>query len=138
MDIKDIRLKNLEKLIAKEESATVFANKVDISPSQLSQIRNPKYSRSVGNAAARKIEKACGLPYGWMDKLETSQEMDRDVNKFKAMQKEEDEAEHELMTYFPMLLARQQKDILDRVKAYWEENRQVFAEFERKRLKSEQ
>lgn len=69
MDIKDIRLENLEKLISKEISATVFANKIDMSPSQLSQVRNPKYSRSVGNAMARKVEKILSLSHGWMDRL---------------------------------------------------------------------
>lgn len=74
MDIKDIRLANLEKLISKEISATVFAHKIEMSPSQLSQIRNPKYSRSVGNAMARRVEKIFSLPHGWMDKLQVNQE----------------------------------------------------------------
>lgn len=69
MDIKDIRLVNLEKLISKEVSATVFAHKIEMSPSQLSQIRNPKYSRSVGNAMARRVEKIFALGHGWMDRL---------------------------------------------------------------------
>jgi len=69
MDIKDIRLANLEKLISKEVSATVFAHKIEMSPSQLSQIRNPKYSRSVGNVMARRVEKIFALGHGWMDRL---------------------------------------------------------------------
>lgn len=74
MDIKDIRLANLEKLISKEVSATVFAHKIEMSPSQLSQIRNPKYSRSVGNAMARRVEKIFALGHGWMDRLHDEQQ----------------------------------------------------------------
>ena len=137
MDIHQIRLKNLFLVIQKAGSQAKLADLIGVKSSYLSQIKNEKHPTNMGNDVARRIEEALLLPHGWMDKLETTKEMNIDVNKFKAMQKEEDEAEHELMTYFPMLLARQQKDILDRVKAYWEENRQLFSEFEKKRLKSE-
>lgn len=69
MDSKTIRLINLETLVAQEDKASTFAEKIGMSASQLSQIRNPKYKRTVGDAAARSIETALGLPHGWMDVL---------------------------------------------------------------------
>lgn len=69
MDSKTIRLINLETLVAREDKASTFAEKIGMSASQLSQIRNPKYKRTVGDAAARSIESVLGLPHGWMDVL---------------------------------------------------------------------
>ena len=68
MDIYEIRLNNLEQLISSYSTATKFADKVGISPSQLSQTRNPKYTRKVGSKVAREIERSLGLEYGWLDK----------------------------------------------------------------------
>lgn len=75
MDSKTIRLINLETLVAREDKASTFAEKIGMSASQLSQIRNPKYKRTVGDAAARSIESALGLPHGWMDVLHDNEAM---------------------------------------------------------------
>jgi hypothetical protein len=41
-----------------------FARKLEVSPAQLSQIRN---SASIGDKLARQIEHQCGKPKGWID-----------------------------------------------------------------------
>ncbi|RUM90725.1 MAG: hypothetical protein DSZ27_08525 [Thiomicrospira sp.] len=68
MDIKSIRLLNLNMLIAENgKTAAEFAEKINISPSQLSQIRSDKYARSVSYALARYVEEKFDKPNGWMD-----------------------------------------------------------------------
>jgi transcriptional regulator with XRE-family HTH domain len=70
MDINEIRLKNLEHLISSSGlNAAKFADKIDMSASQLSQTRSSKYKRNIGTATARKIEQLLSLPNGWMDQL---------------------------------------------------------------------
>ena len=69
MDIKQVRLENLLTLIKAVGSQIKFSRKVEIDSTHLSQIKNPKNKKNLGEKLARKIEGAMGLPYGWMDKL---------------------------------------------------------------------
>ncbi len=65
MDIREIRRKNLDKLIQEEGSIKAVADKLEMNPSQISQIRT-KY-RNMGHALARRIETKFGLSAGKMD-----------------------------------------------------------------------
>ena len=70
-----IRLENLEKAIAiAGGSAAKLSKKCDISPSEISQMRNPDHQRNVGDVAAEKIESGLGLEFGWMDKDHDNQQ----------------------------------------------------------------
>ncbi len=46
-----------------------LAERIDTQPSQVSRwfMENPKHRRNIGEKMARRIEKECGLPPGWMD-----------------------------------------------------------------------
>lgn len=67
MDITEIRRRNLESLVDEAGSIRELADRLDIAPSQLSQIRI-QY-RNMGNAIARRIEAKLGLPQSSMDSL---------------------------------------------------------------------
>lgn len=69
MNIFLVRSKNLDYLIRKEKSAAEFARKIDMSKSQLSQLRSTKNNRTIGNLIARKIEEKLNLTNGWMDEI---------------------------------------------------------------------
>lgn len=69
MDSKTIRLKNLKSLINEIGTAAALAEKINASPSQISQIVAPKAIRSLGDALARRIEEAFRKPHGWMDQI---------------------------------------------------------------------
>ncbi|TEA79814.1 hypothetical protein [Allopusillimonas ginsengisoli] len=69
----DLRLENLELLIAEAGTAEALARLCDLSPEYLSQIRNRALDRktgrprNLGNQAARKLEQGTGKQLGWMD-----------------------------------------------------------------------
>lgn len=65
MNIKTIRAKNLESLIAESESVKACAAKIGVDPSYISQIRSGL--KNIGHQVARRCEKAWGKPEGWMD-----------------------------------------------------------------------
>ena len=67
MTLSETRLQNLKQLIKRESSQSVFAKKVDIDPSHISQIKSSKSKKNLGEKLARKIETALGLKNGWMD-----------------------------------------------------------------------
>lgn len=72
MDIHEIRRRNLRKIIEEQfdGSAAELTRQVDIDPSYISRIfiiKKSQHRRNIGNKIARKIEKACGKPHGWMD-----------------------------------------------------------------------
>lgn len=70
MDVKEIRLINLKKLVEQEGgNAAAVARKADTSATYLNQILNPKLRGQVGDRLARKLEKSYNKPRGWMDKL---------------------------------------------------------------------
>jgi transcriptional regulator with XRE-family HTH domain len=69
---KEIRLTRLEQLISEFGTIEAVAEKSGTAPQYLSQIRNGVKSstgtaRGVGDSLARKLEKGCGKPEGWMD-----------------------------------------------------------------------
>ena len=68
----ELRLDNLERLVAEAGSAAALARLAHTSDSYLSQIRNRLTTakgtpRGVGDDLAAKLEKAMGKPHGWMD-----------------------------------------------------------------------
>ena len=68
MNIHEIRLQNLEKLIEKHGSAAKIASKIGSAPSVFSVIRSDKHPhKNMGSGMARRIEVALGLHEGWMD-----------------------------------------------------------------------
>lgn len=69
----EIRLENLNRLIAEEGKAAAFARKIGKDPRQVSQWRGRKGSRNVSDPIAREIEAALGLKRGWMDKDHSSE-----------------------------------------------------------------
>ena len=70
MDIKKIRLVNLNKLIKKHSSQRNLSDLIDVDSSYLSQIKNPSNPKNIGEKMARKIELALNLTNGWMDQPE--------------------------------------------------------------------
>ena len=76
MNIKQIRIKNLEALVEEAGSAAELARRSDTSAAYLSQIFTGTQtasgsSRGVGSKLARKIESGMDRPEGWMDKEHT-------------------------------------------------------------------
>ena len=66
MEIKDIRLKNLQSVIQRSGlTQTELALKCDVSPSLISQIMTKR--RNMGTAFARKLEGRLNLSEGWFD-----------------------------------------------------------------------
>jgi hypothetical protein len=71
--IAEIRLNNLESLIAEFGTQEAVANRGQTSPIYLSQVRNKAMdsktgrSRQMGDRLARKLEIGCDKPPGWMD-----------------------------------------------------------------------
>lgn len=61
----DVRLENLNALVSEFGSAAAVAERASTSPVYISQLRNR--TRSIGNTLARRLEKACGKPNGWLD-----------------------------------------------------------------------
>lgn len=73
MGNKEIRVGNLRILIKEFKTIVGVSDKTGISPAYLSQILNATKTgknqapRAMGEVTARKLEKACGKPEGWMD-----------------------------------------------------------------------
>lgn len=72
LNIKQIRLNNLETLIAEAGSATELARQAGTNSSYLSQVRNQLPTqqgtpRSIGDELARKLEGAMNKRQGWLD-----------------------------------------------------------------------
>ena len=74
MENKEIRRKNLQILVAEFKTIAALADHTGIAAAYLSQLLNQspsanKTPRGMGGKTARKIEKKCGKPNGWMDTL---------------------------------------------------------------------
>lgn len=76
MDMKQIRRANLRRLITEAGSVKEVAESAGTDPNYLSALAsdNPPKTQSgrprgVGDALARKLEKAAGKPPGWLDSL---------------------------------------------------------------------
>jgi hypothetical protein len=71
--VSEIRLKNLETLVLKAGTAEALAERADLSPVYLSQIRSRTVDRktgkprNLGSKAARQLEIGMSKPTGWMD-----------------------------------------------------------------------
>lgn len=74
----EIRLANLEALVREFGTLDAVATRAESTSVYLSQLRNGTIDqktgkgRQMGNAIARRLEKACGKPSGWMDAPHTS------------------------------------------------------------------
>lgn len=75
MENKEIRRLNLHILVGEHNNTiAALAEKTEIAAAYLSQILNKapssnKTPRGMGSKTARKIEKKCGKPNGWMDAM---------------------------------------------------------------------
>ncbi|MEN7429184.1 hypothetical protein VA599_00415 [Chromobacterium sp. TRC.1.1.SA] len=72
MKVETIRLANLQKLISEKKTIRAVALAANTSATYLSQILNRTKSctgnpRGLGSVLARKLEKGCNKPEGWMD-----------------------------------------------------------------------
>ena len=74
MHIKDIRLRNMNKLIEECGSLNQFCEITGITQSYISQIRSEKSEKNVGDKTADTIEKAFGKDRGWMDTINDNKE----------------------------------------------------------------
>lgn len=72
MESKDIRLKNLLEIAAKEKNDKVFCEKIEMNPSYFSQVKCGR--KAIGGNLARKIESALNLPTGFLDNLRDHEE----------------------------------------------------------------
>lgn len=77
--LNQIRLRNLERLIAEAGSAAQLARVCNTSSSYLSQLRHQTLGergtpRSIGDELTEKLERAMGKPQGWMDTLHRTQD----------------------------------------------------------------
>ena len=74
MDNKEIRKGNLTILIKENKTVAALGDRCDVSIVYLRQINNGVKDkngtpRGMGDSVARKLEKGCGKPNGWMDVL---------------------------------------------------------------------
>lgn len=71
MDIKDIRLANMLRLVAQHGSIKELAEVTDTPATYLSNLKNKAKAngvpRAMGDDVARRIEEKLSLPHGWMD-----------------------------------------------------------------------
>lgn len=72
--VKETRRKNLLALIGDQKGAqALLAREMDVEPAYVSQLASGgSSSRGIGDRTARKIERARGLPRGWMDQAHDS------------------------------------------------------------------
>lgn len=78
--VADIRLQNLERLVAEFGTLAAVAERGGTSSIYLSQIRNKAKDaktgrpREMGSGMARKLEEGTGKPWGWMDSEHSQQD----------------------------------------------------------------
>lgn len=110
MDMHEIRLKNLEKLIEIHGSAAKIAELIGSAPSVFSVIRSDKYpDKNMGNGMARRIETALKLPHGWMDQLQDGDAPEKISDNTMTM----DELEHEMLTIMQAQTPEQKAMLLE-------------------------
>lgn len=67
MDAKEIRLRNLRRLIEEAGGQRRLAIRARVNPAYLSQILSERTRRSMGDVVARRLEQGMGKSHGWMD-----------------------------------------------------------------------
>jgi hypothetical protein len=67
LNVRQIRLQNLNDLIVEAGSIDQLANRCELNVEYLKQITFGWNGRNVGDAAARKIEVGMRRPFGWLD-----------------------------------------------------------------------
>jgi hypothetical protein len=67
MTREELRRENARKLASGKGGKADFARLVSMEPSQVSQLIGPNPKKNIGNSIARRIERAYGLPEGWLD-----------------------------------------------------------------------
>ncbi len=75
MDIKRIRRANLL-ILLQSFSRGQLAKVADTSPAYISQLKSTRTKAFVGHGLARRLEKACGKPAGWMDKAHNNDDIE--------------------------------------------------------------
>jgi SOS-response transcriptional repressor LexA len=68
MDTREVRLANLIKLIELHGQKNV-AEAMNVDTAYISQLKNPKNPKNIGEKLARRTEGGLDLPSGWMDQL---------------------------------------------------------------------
>lgn len=72
--IDEIRRINARKLAERAGSDTAFAERVEMSPSRISQLIGKTPVKNIGRATARRMEAAFHQPTGWLDVLHDEQD----------------------------------------------------------------
>src|SRR5438132_9341870 len=67
-DIREIRRKNMKRLIEEAKTQLAFARLVGTSPAYVSQILSEKGRGEIGDRFARNIERGFNRPRGWLDR----------------------------------------------------------------------
>jgi uncharacterized protein (UPF0305 family) len=88
MDIREIRRYNLGVLRHQVGSLKELAALADTDPNYLSQLASGTWKSAMGHAMARRLEKACKKPVGWMDQEHTQEELDEDLSDISEMAKD--------------------------------------------------
>lgn len=73
MDIREIRNRNLLRLIKEAGGQKRLAELTGVSAAYLCQVLSVRVNRNVGHNLARRLEQGMGRPYGWMDVLPRSE-----------------------------------------------------------------
>lgn len=66
-DLQEIRKNNGRKLLSEYASKKEFAEAAGIAPAQVSGLFGPNAALKVGDKIARRLERECFKPKGWMD-----------------------------------------------------------------------
>lgn len=67
MKLKQIRYQNVRRLVAEAGNLKEFADKLGKAPAQCSSFAGINPRKGIGDAVAADIERAFGLPSGWLD-----------------------------------------------------------------------
>lgn len=120
MDINEIRLQNIEKLISTQCGGvrSSFARKIKRTPVSIGRWwTNSKHRRNVGDDTAREIETTFNLPRGWIDNVHLEIEMQQSTAEQRFEQKiQRGEAYRIPLTHEATLDQRLTVTFLDKVK----------------------
>lgn len=67
MKLRQIRYNNVQRLVQEVGSLKDFADRIGKAPAQCSSFAGKNPRKGIGDAVAEDIEKAFGLPSGWLD-----------------------------------------------------------------------